>query len=261
MARTMDQSDLLRGAYRLLQDRLGAEVASEPIEAVSAVYQHRLCWQPDHVRVLLLAESHVFTSAEEANAQVDVTRFGLSEVPSAYVRFVYCLGYGEDSIVSRTVPKNSGTPQFWCMFADCVATSSHDSSDAGVLKSREPDADARIRNKIALLQEMRQRGIWLVDASLIGLYQLGRKKPEADVMAEVVRLSWNAFWGVTLSDINPAHVVVIGRDVARWLAQPLEKTFAGRYTVVAQPNAHLSAEERSRERAALNAICRRHAMA
>lgn len=79
-------------------------------------------WRPTNVRVVLLAESHVFTGAPDLERRVVRLPGAPSGIPTSFVRLVYCLGYGENDILDRRIaePPNAGTPQFWRIFASCV---------------------------------------------------------------------------------------------------------------------------------------------
>ena len=80
-------------------------------------------WRPDKVKVILLAESHSFTTSERAfngpgfGALRDAY-FG----PRNFISLVYNLSYGENDSLGDDGPRdknNKGTPQFWTLFAAC----------------------------------------------------------------------------------------------------------------------------------------------
>lgn len=249
----------LERAWREIHSRIGTATALEPFESAAAVDRHREYWRPEAVKVVLLAESHVHTPAAEQSCTVDLTPFGLGSTPPEFVRFVYCLGYGENSLVTGRVERNVGTWQYWKLFATCVAHGHPNLQLDGVFKRSESDPVRRIRNKIAVLHEMRRRGIWLVDASITALYAPGGKKPAPNLMAEAIRTSWAAHWRSQLSAAAPAHVVCVGKGVHAWLQTELRAVFGDRITVISQPNAHISRAERSKEMEALSQVCRRYA--
>ena len=89
--------------------RLGASaihergfVAEHPAVAL-AVERHRWAWKPENVRILLVAESHVYTSEEELALRVqrELLPVEARHAPTEYVRLIYCLGYGETSLLTR----------------------------------------------------------------------------------------------------------------------------------------------------------------
>ena len=54
---------------------MGAGRTPEPASVLEAVDAHREYWRPSEVRVLLLAESHVMTTAVEAMATVSLAPY------------------------------------------------------------------------------------------------------------------------------------------------------------------------------------------
>ena len=64
---------------------------AEPLESVRLVEAYRRYLQPETVRVVLLAESHVFTSDEDRRIAIPPID-DLPGYPTQYARFVYCLG-------------------------------------------------------------------------------------------------------------------------------------------------------------------------
>ncbi len=104
--------------------------------------------------------------------------------PREFVSLVYCLAYGEnESLDGGEVVHNAnkGTPQFWTLFAACsrgvdyvaetVAKSSSSSPFASdLLKGGNLTVDERLKAKLEVLEDLRSRGIWLLDASIFGWY-------------------------------------------------------------------------------------------
>ena len=138
------RSSTLREAY----DRAAAIIGSraESFEIAEEVERQRLAWQPSRVSVVMLAESHVWTSEENKPNSVRPSReaeTGLA--PSRFVRFVYCLDYE--------------APQYWTLFHDAM----HEPTRTRITLSRD--------EKLHLLSEMKDAGIWLVDASVTALYR------------------------------------------------------------------------------------------
>lgn len=104
--------------------------------------------------------------------------------PRGFVSLVYCLSYGENEslsggeVVDNT---NKGTPQFWTLFAACsrgidhvaetVAKNSSSSPFASdLLKGGNLTVEERLKSKLEVLEDLRSRGIWLLDASIFGWY-------------------------------------------------------------------------------------------
>ena len=79
----------LRECYDQLKDILGSGI--EPYESVELVESYRCYWKPEKVRIILLAESHVFTSMSDMRIALPAIS-GLDGYPTSYAKFVYCLG-------------------------------------------------------------------------------------------------------------------------------------------------------------------------
>ncbi len=102
---------------RLLQN---AGLIAESIEVALAVEKHRWAWKPEKVRLVLIAESHVYTTPDDLRIKIIKSWLPAlaQHTPSEFVRLVYCLGYGESEILSAYPnPKNDiGTWQYWDIF-------------------------------------------------------------------------------------------------------------------------------------------------
>ena len=153
----------LRDAYEQDFGRLLPVV--EPFEALERAEAHRAFWRPANVRVVLLAESHVFTGPSELERRIVRLPGAPAGVPMSFVRLVYCLGYGENDILDRRImePRNGGTPQYWGIFASCLDGPPRPGDFIATLGSSAP-SHVRIANKLAL-PRLRDAGVWLLDAS------------------------------------------------------------------------------------------------
>ena len=231
----------------------------EPFESILVVYRHRLYWRPARVKVVLLAESHVFTPLEELSNTVDLSDFGFRDAPRDYVRFVYCLGYGEDATVNGRVGKNTGTWQFWKLFYACVNGVEDGEIFSLVLKNGTPNAIERIRNKLRVLTEMKRRGIWLVDSSLLALYVPSGKKADPKSMDYAITESWTSFWHEELRRLQPNHAICVGVGVHSKLKDRLSGVFSGGVSFIEQPNARLSSAGHEANLRACGEICGRFA--
>ena len=82
----------------------------EPLESIRLVETYRRYWRPEKVRVVLLAESHVFTT--DADREIALPPIEeLPGYPEQYAKFVYCLGYGERDLTKNPLhPRRDGTP-------------------------------------------------------------------------------------------------------------------------------------------------------
>jgi hypothetical protein len=178
----------LRDAYDQL-GRLLPEV--ESIEALERAEAHREFWRPENVRVVLLAESHVFTGAADLERRIVRLPGAPVGTPLGFVRLVYCLGYGENDILDRRIsePPNSGTPQFWRIFASCIEGSPRSADFRATLGSSVP-SHVRVANKLALLSRLREAGVWLLDASPAALYGPGGTKPGSRTIDQAIDLGY-----------------------------------------------------------------------
>lgn len=156
----------------------------EVVELARSYYNH---WRPKETKVILLAESHAFTPKDRAlrgpgldKGMLQDTYFG----PRGFISLVYCLAYGENGALEGKVKDktNRGTAQFWTLFAACssrgvdhvaITNSNKKFSSpfaADLLKGGELPVGERLKAKVEILEDLRNRGIWLLDASVFGWY-------------------------------------------------------------------------------------------
>ena len=190
-------------------ERLKLPWGMESAAVMKAVAAHRAYWRPSVVRLLVLSESHVFTRESELAAEVPLEVFGHREAPLPFVRMVYCLGYGERNLLQGPVQGNFGSPQFWKLLAACV--------DEGlvprVVERSEPDFLARLTAKLAVLEALRARGVWLMDACPVALYAASQPKPKMDVLAQALEIAWHAYTREAIRAAAPRAVMVVGKMV------------------------------------------------
>lgn len=215
---------------------------ADPWESVQAVEAHRQFWRPARPRIVLLAESHVFTAADELVRMSGGGLQGSESLPDTFVRFVYCLGYGESEFVGHPVPRNGGTPQFWKILWSCLNDIEGPSSPAGLLK-RGVTFQARIAHKRRLLQRLQDAGVWLVDASVVALYGPGGTKPTPAQQRLGILRSWDLHVRAVLREADPRFTIVIGKGVARVLGDRIDEVTGGRHVVLPQPQARMSRVE------------------
>jgi hypothetical protein len=225
---------------------------TEPLESVQLVETYRRYLRPEKVRVVLLAESHVFT--HDADRKVPIPSIpDLPGYPTQYARFVYCLAYGERGLTRSGIhPRRDGTPQFWKIFFSCCNPISS-ADDFHPILGQTPERE-RIHNKIKILKKLKEDGIWLVDASIVGLYKDSKKVP---YMFEALEESWRSYTRNVVTSAKPDHVICIGKGVARVVEADLKKVFPSKFTVIAQPNAFLSSEEHLANYMTYSQICHR----
>lgn len=206
--------------------------ASEPAAAALAAEACRLAWRPARVRVLLLAESHMATTAADLGWTVRLPTGVDWPGPTGYVRHLYCAGYGEPELLRGGTGATplGGTPHYWQLMAIAAAVSWADVRRTGTATG------ARMVAKAALLARLREAGVWLTDASLLALARPGGERCGAAQIRLALRESWRRYHADRLPALSPALVLVIGTAVAAALAEVLDRAFPGRWRAVPQPN-------------------------
>jgi hypothetical protein len=151
-------------------------------------------------------------------------------------------------------PDHADKNQFWKLLYACTHPVRENSNFGPVLKSGCPNLDERVANKISLLQDHKARGIWLMDASIVGVEQLPKKYKK-----KAINLTWAHYLREALEEINPAYIIVIGKGVYDILHPELRKTFPGRHDFIMQPQARISHDEHFRQFSRLYDLCQAHA--
>jgi hypothetical protein len=200
-------------------------------DVVRLVHDYRMYWKPpQRASILLLAESHKYTDVGLTQYEHDFAQ--LPGYPRRYVRFVYCLSYGESYRLNIPPGLNlSGrTWQFWSLFNEAVGgryrvTNNRDTRD-------------RCEQKIALLRRMQNEGVWLLDASIMGLCKVDGGSEEYD---NIVSQSLYGYCLPIIRDIQPERIIVVGKMVYDRLLRLVDNEFVIRYVLdwIHQPNAIL----------------------
>jgi hypothetical protein len=168
----------LTNTYRLIQRTL-PNARIDSLEVARHVETYRQYWKPRKINIVLLAESHVYTDEEDSRIRLDKSIMSnlLPDYPLDFVRFVYCLGYGENELLTRKKAgwKNTGTPQYWKIFSACIAEDENNLKFHKILRTATRPFFVRLHNKVKTLQKLKNKGIWLLDASIVGLYGSGKK--------------------------------------------------------------------------------------
>jgi|WetSurMetagenome_2_1015567.scaffolds.fasta_scaffold199712_1 hypothetical protein len=225
-------------------------------DVVREVVNYRNYWKPNNeVNVVLLAESHVFTSILDYKIKFDYTNFKRLETnyPDNFVRFVYCLGYSEPKLFA-TKPldpnfKNPGTWQYWKLFCTCASKGTEINCDP-VLKGTTLSFISRINNKISVLEELRKKGVWLVDSSIVGINKIEDDKERKEIIA----LSWKNHVRHLVENSNPKFIVCIGKNVYSVVEKDI-KSMNIQFDYIHQPQAHLTSREIRLEHQKLHKIC------
>lgn len=229
-------------SYNNLKDILGPNY-KEPFEVIEHVNKLKNYWKPEKIKVILLAESHVYTSKEEFSVSLNLSKIPLPDYPGNFVKYIYCLGYGENELLKGVVEKNPGTSQFWKIFHSCVSDIKEKPDFDPVLKTRNKNFSERIKSKISTLQKLKDRGIWLVDLSIVGLYIPGEPKPSIKLQNKVLSYCWEKLIREEVEEAAPEHLIIIGKGVGRVLENMLSAAQVKSLTVLNQPQAKLSSKE------------------
>jgi hypothetical protein len=179
----------------------------EPYEAAHVGERYRDYWKPRLVKMILIAESHLYTDADDLACRIDPSKIPnfSPECPTEYVRLVYCLGYGDSSVfAANRIPAaaNPGTADYWEILSSCAETWTGSTGD--------------IRWKLRTLQVLQEKGIWLLDASIHACCNprlRGRPYNLANrwaVYQSMLRISWN-YVSKNLGDC--ANVWCVGHNV------------------------------------------------
>jgi hypothetical protein len=217
----------------------------EPLETALTVEEYRWFWKPEVVKFALVAESHVRTNDEELKVRIKPERLPSNypgSGPLTFVKLVYCLGYGEPSILdcSNNIENNPGTKQYINLFAELV----------GLTHQRH--YMTRLRWRTHVLNIVKEKGIWLLDASVHACY-LGKKKRDLgeeesnrlppEVVKDIVPKSWNKYVKPVIDDLNidPKCVWIVGKG----LHDLLRGKYANGWNWIYQPNARVSNERKN----------------
>ena len=114
---------------------------------------------------------------------------------------------------SRVHTQRDGTPQFWKIFYSCNYRVSSLRDFRSILSQTE--YEQRIANKIQLLKNLKAKGVWLVDASVVALYRNVKKIPH---MYSALETSWKLYTRDIVTSATPDHVICIGNELIILLA-------------------------------------------
>lgn len=246
----LDCSDAerLRECYERIRSIVRPD-SVEPFRSVVAADSHRRWWRPERVRVLLLAESHVFTAEEELNRSLSPRTSFPDGLPRHFIRLVYCLGYGENAALDRPIlsPRNSGTPQYWRLFYYCVNPVTRRDGLQAISVTRNRDVNQRLQGKLHLLNQLKAAGIWLLDACPTGLYRPGVRKLTPGSIDSALRISWDVYLRDVICGCSPEKLLIIGKGVEASLKRRIESLDIPELASISQPAAFLTSEQRERD--------------
>ena len=208
------------GQHAIAHDPGNVHDPAEPFDAITKVEQHRWYWRPERPRLILIAESHVYTSDADLGVMINQGHVaplippGQPLPPADYVGLVYCLGYGETELL---VNRHAGfstrsTWQYWDLFGRIARTGKQPRASAGTCL-RE-----RLEWKIETLKELKRIGVWLLDASAHAIYVCGGLRRSPDCCRRLHRQWWEHYGSAVISDCGHPLVWVIGASAHRHLS-------------------------------------------
>jgi len=201
-----------------------AGLVPEPLETAFFVEEHRWFWKPEEVKFILVAESHVHTSDKENKVKINPNKLPKSfpkNGPLNFVKLVYCLGYGEPDILDspENIENNPGTKDYIDLFKKCVDFKSP------YLKKMDWKSE--------LLNTVKEKGIWLLDASLHACALGKRQRLPIRIVKEIIPISWAKYVKPVIDDtmIDQDFVWIVGKGVheilkgkyfrdSNWIYQP-----------------------------------------
>lgn len=246
------------GTYRELAQIFtdyGEKIDSIPV--VEEVEKLRNYWRPDRPRIILLAESHVRTRLQDYECTLDsglLRQFDIPGYPIHFVRFVYCLAAGEPQFLDPAAKvKNASKTQFWKLLWSCCHNPSSEQFE--FTRKMTPDFEERVLMKVQLLKLLKKRGVWLLDASIVGINKLN-----SGLKRRSIQTSWSGYVSPLIRSLErrPEHIVVIGKGVSSSIPElGARRGTWGKtpYDVISQPQDHISAEEHFNNRVRLYEVC------
>jgi len=233
----------LRQAYEKIKSySLEKGIEIDSFKVVQEVERLRNYWKPENTNVILLAESHVLTSDDDFKIKIEYSDFQnfIPNYPNGFVRFVYCVGYSESSLFKNKLTdpsfRNLGTRQFWKIFCACIFDNEKIFYDS-ILKGKTKNLEERVRNKIRILKKMKEKGIWLVDGSIVGINRLPTK-----IKRDIISLSWNHYVKNIVLKSEPKAIVFIGSPIKYVLFNEFQDSSIDVFHQP-QPQARLSSKE------------------
>jgi len=197
----------------------------EPLETALMVEEHRWFWKPEKVKFIFVAESHVRTTGKEVRALIDPSRLPKNmpkDSPPNFVKLVYCLGYGEPSLLFKPnlIENNAGTRQYVDLFEK-------------LSNFNEVGYSTNMEHKVAVLRAFKEKGLWLLDASVHACYLGKDERLSNKAVRNVVGHSWEKYVRpvIDYTSVDPSNVWVVGPTVLsllsgkcinddHWLYQP-----------------------------------------
>ena len=132
------------------------------------------------------------------------------------------------------MPNNGGTPQFWKLFNEIAGNKFR------VVNNQNPKD--KLEQKVRLLQFLKDNGVWLLDCSIVGLYENGQK-PSINDMNDILVTFFLNYCKPILLEEKPENILVIGKSVYSLFQLELKQLNA-QVDWIHQPNARVTSDKR-----------------
>jgi hypothetical protein len=211
-----DMLDNYRKAIEEIRKFLRGRVKLESNAILETIYQQRMYYRPRKVKLLLLAESHYYTSNEDYKIIITNKNYIFPVGCNRYTKFIYCLGHGEKHILSAIPEIYGRTPQFWKIFYGLFHDLSlqKNNQNIPILIGHNPNLIERLKAKLDLLENMKKNGIWLMDASPIAIAG-NNPRIRKSYYREILKISSELYLKPLLAEMKPKRVLIIGKEVSR----------------------------------------------
>jgi hypothetical protein len=114
-----------------------------------------------------------------------------------------------------------------------------------VVERTEPDFITRLTAKLRVLEELKARGVWLLDACPVALYAASQPKPRMAMLAQALELAWAAYTREAIREAAPRSVMIVGKMVHDGIGARIRALLGPSVPVgwMYQPQARRPAEE------------------
>ena len=166
---------LLTSAHSMIQQILPVEDC-EQLDASLLAFEYWQEWKPSNTKVIIMGESHGNTPSDLVSDGPTLMAKLIPEYKGTrrFLRVVTNIGYGEPDAMTGGCGENKGSHQYWRLLAMCAYgydfVSENGDFKNQILSSGEPNVGKRVRNKLSILNELKKKGIWLLDAAFFGWY-------------------------------------------------------------------------------------------
>jgi hypothetical protein len=194
------------------------ELILDSKDVVEEVEKYREDNRSKKTSIVLLAESHSHTTQQEFNRLLKTDFRHSDGTRCHYVNYVYCIGNSESDALEHEGATKRKTSQYWRIFYSCL---NHVKQNSDFHKFEHMLPEDRVSFKTNLLSDLKKNGIWLVDASIIGINVL-----DAKARNQIIKICWEARLQSLfreLKDEGLTCVIIIGGTVNEALRSHLEE--------------------------------------